>query len=121
MKFRSFTLASNGVLKEKVFLTFHLTHSLLNITGWFRSKWNNAKNRQNSAENPSELDENLDIDSGNQNRKCLRNAEKSSYRYVMYLNINELDCKILASKEEFYSLLCMQRVWHNYMSGRLCL
>jgi hypothetical protein len=71
VKFRSCPLVSDGVLNEEVFLTFHLTHFLLKITGWFRSKWNDTKNRQNSAKNASEIDENLDIDSGNQNRKCL--------------------------------------------------
>lgn len=79
MKLCSCTLVSDGILNgEAVFLTYHLTHILLNITGWFRSKWNDAKNRQNSAKNASETDENLDIDSGNQNRKCLTNTEKSS-------------------------------------------
>lgn len=37
--------------------------------GWFRSKWNNMQNRDNSNHNLTEIDENLDIDSGDQSRK----------------------------------------------------
>ena len=86
MKLCSCPLVSDGILNEEgVFLTFHLTHFLLKITGWFRSKWNDTKNKQNSTRNPSEIDENLDIDSGNQNRKCQTNTEKSFDCYVVCL------------------------------------
>lgn len=50
-------------------LKFRLTYVLLKNLGWFRSKWNNMQNRDNSGHNSMEIDENLDIDSGDQSRK----------------------------------------------------
>lgn len=103
MNFRLCTHVSYGILNEEVYLTFLLTHFLLKITGWFRSKWNDSKNKQNSVKNPSEIDENLDIDSGNQNRKRLTNTK--NHLTTMLCALNELESRIRTSKKEFYSLL----------------